>query len=93
MSGKFGVSETRELVIFLKNLILLCMKEMKEDGFQPDDLKAILTDPQIASDFFLAIEGISTAKEEMKELDFQDGLEISKFLYSCVTEIVSEIRK
>jgi hypothetical protein len=92
MAGKYGIVETRELILFFKTLILRSVRETRVDGFQPEDLKRILNDPQLLKDFFLAVGGAETASKELHEIDFMDGLELGKFLYACVVEIVSELK-
>ena len=92
MAGKYGVQETREVLLFVKSLVVRVIKDSRVDGFSYEDFSSILSDPQVAKDFFIAVQGSDRVDEEVKELDFLDGVELSKFAYACVAEIIGELK-
>lgn len=93
MGGKYGTVEFREIVLFFKTVLVRVIQEYKDDGkLNVEDLKDILTDDQIISDLFTALDGSEDAAAEVKEIDFDDALELAKFIYACGVEIVKELR-
>lgn len=92
MAGKYGTKETKELLNVVKVVALSIVKEVKKDGFQPKDLAAFLKDPAFDAAVKPALEGIGEVVPEVTELDFFDGLDLGKYGYAVMDEILEALK-
>ena len=92
MAGKYGTAEVRDVVLFVKTMVIRGLEMSKDGKLTPEDLQLLFSDPQLVGDFFKALEGSDQVKKELNELDFLDGLELSRFIYNAVSDIVGALR-
>ncbi len=92
MGGKYGTKETKEVVTLGKVVTLAILAEVKKDGFQVKDLGAFLKSPEFEKAVVPAVENVELVASEVTELDFFDGLALSKHAYACADEILDALK-
>ena len=86
------IKETKEVLIAVNALVLLVVKQLK-DGFQIEDLAPVLakvfTDNK---DLLDAIKGIDQVMLELKDLSFEEILELVKLQFSYIQQYLSALK-
>lgn len=92
MGGKYGVKETKDCLYLSKVITLCVLREVKKDGFQIRDLGAFLKSGEFEGAVGEALKDIDKVDDEVLELDFRDGLELSRYVYGMADDILDEVR-
>lgn len=92
MGGKFGTKNSKEVLTLGKVVTQVILQEVRKDGFQPKDLTAFLKSPAFEAAVKPAVEEIDLVDDELTELDFFDGLDLSKHVYACVSDIIDTLK-
>lgn len=87
-----GVKETKDVVTLGKVVTVEIVKAVCKDGFQLADLGAFLRSPDFEKAVVQAVDGIELVPVEAADFGLLDGLELGKHVYSCVTDIVAELK-
>lgn len=82
--GQYGIKETCEVLNLVAEIGVAIIKEVKKDGFQPQDLGAFLKSPEVDALIAPALDKIEQVPLEMGELGFLDGVQLAKFVYANV---------
>jgi hypothetical protein len=93
MAGSYSIANTKEVVKLAKLVTIRLMKGLKSDGkFELDDLVTLLADPEVVIALTVAVEGIEKVPLEAKELDWKEGLELGKYVYDAVAEVLAAVK-
>lgn len=92
MGGKYSTTETKELLTLIKAVGLAIIAESKKDGWQPKDLLAFLKSDLVEAAIGPALAGIEQVPAEVTELDFRDGLDLGRFAYGCMDELIDALK-
>lgn len=96
MTDTVGVTETKEVLVALNELALVVIKHVK-DGVQVSDIPAIITDLMGSDAFKLAlvsaVEGITKVPNEIKDVDFLEGMELAKTQLVYVPKLLEALKK
>lgn len=89
---KVGIKESKELLNGVMSMAVLMVKRFS-DGFQVDDLSAILAAMAVDPEFREAIKGLKELPVEVKDIDLQEGLELGMLVLGRVPEIIAAAQK
>jgi hypothetical protein len=92
MGGKLGTKETQDLLYLVKVSTLVVLREVMKDGFQPQDLGAVLKSPEFEAALKEAMANVTQVPAELTELDLFDDLALGRYVYGMVTDIVAELK-
>lgn len=92
MGGVYSVQNTKEMVTLAKVVTVQLVKGSKVDGFQLADLAELLKSPEFLAAVGPALADASKIVDEAKEVDFMDGLELGKHVYSAVMEVLDALK-
>ncbi len=82
-----GIKETKELLQGVMSLAILMTKRFK-DGFQMDDLSAILAEMSLNPEFRDAVSGLKKLPAEVKDIDLAEGMELGMLVLKRVPEVI-----
>lgn len=96
-TGTVGIQETTELLVGIGQLNAHVIKYLK-DGFQPgadiSQLAAdLVNDTEYRAKLQAAIVGVGKIPAEIKDLKFNEGLQLTKVLYEQVVDVIAAARK
>ena len=91
MSEKKGIKEFLELLIACLTVALMLFKRLR-DGFQMDDLTAIVGEVMVSPEIRAGFEGIQEVPEEVKDMDVMEGLMVGKAIFEFVPKFVEVAR-
>ncbi len=74
---KVGIKETKELLVALTSLTFLTIKNYKETKNLLPSIVSALSSEGMGAKLEAAIVGITSVVEEIKDLDFQEALELA----------------
>ncbi|MCP3681737.1 MAG: hypothetical protein GY861_03515 [bacterium] len=86
-----GIKETKEVMALVKAIAIPILKEVKKDGFQPQDILAFIGSPGFTAALQPAISGITQVPAEVADISVMEGLELGKYVYDIVQEIMAEV--
>lgn len=92
MSGKFGVKATEEVLVLVKTVALSIIAEVSKDGYQMTDLLAFLKSPELEKSLAPVVKDLTMVPAELTELDVWDDIELGKFAYGIVQELVGALK-
>jgi DNA-binding transcriptional MerR regulator len=92
MGGVHGTKETKDWLYVGKVVVLNILREARKDGFQMKDIGAFLKSPEFEGALREAIKDTDKVDEEILEMDFFDGLDIARYGYSMMDDILGEFR-
>lgn len=93
MGGKHSVKNLKEILTVVKVASIVVIREVVKDGYQHKDLGAFLKSPEFEAAIKPAIEDAHLAVSEVTELDFFDGLDLGRHVYTMADEILDELKK
>lgn len=93
MGGLHSVSATKSLLLLVKTLFVCIKREMKDGELSSEDIGKILSSREFHTAALASIGNIRDVSKELKELDFADGLDLSRFVYDVAMDIVEELKK
>lgn len=92
MGGKHGTKNVKDCLYLGKVVTLCILREVKKDGFQYKDLGAFLKSAEFEAAVAEAVKDVDQVVPELTELDFFDGLDLGKYVYSSVNDILDELK-
>ncbi len=78
-----NVKESKELLVAVDKLVLIFIKTFG-NGYQAEDLPALLISLTTEPAFMEAIDGITGIKEEIKDLDVGEGFDLAVTVLKAV---------
>lgn len=93
MAGKYGIKNCKEVMELVKVVSLSMIGAIKVDGFQVDDLMSFLKSPEFEAAIGPALEDIKLVPEELKELDFFDGIALARSGYDLASQIIAALKE
>lgn len=90
MAGKHGVKSTKKLMSVAKLGAISILQQIAKDGWQATDLLAPVKSPTFVSALQDAAEDFVSALPEVMELDFWDGIELSKHGWAIWDDLKTE---
>ncbi len=92
MAGKYDVHNTEELLTLVKLATISILQAIAKDGFQPKDLAAFLKSGTFEAAIAPALKDAHLVIPELSELDMWDGVQLAKFAYGQMDDILTEIK-
>ena len=89
---KMGIKNTQEVLGLVRVIALSIISEIKKDGFQPSDLVTFVKSDDFLTVLMPALEGIEFVDDELKDLDWAEGYELSKDLLIFGKEVITHLR-
>ncbi len=91
-----AVIETKEVIVALNEVIVVIAKLLK-DGFQVSDVtdlaKSVFMDEEMKAVLKKAYENISVCKDEIKEIDIMEIVELGTVQLQYIPKILEALKK
>lgn len=88
-----SVKNTKEAITLSKVITSSILERILKDGYQWDDLTYFLQTPEFQKAIGPAVEDADEILVEGADLNFFEGIELAKHIYSCVDEILEVVKK
>ena len=87
-----GIKNTKEVLSLVRIVALSVIGEIKKDGFQPSDLTRFMQSDDFLAILKPAVEGIELVDDELKDIDWVEGYDLSKEIITFGREIISLLK-
>lgn len=88
-----GINETKEVITLAGFIASHIIREIKKDGFQYTDLASFLKSDDFDAVLKPAVEGMSAVPVELTDLNFFEGVALSKHAYDVFVEEIIDALK
>lgn len=89
------IKESKELLVACNEIAIVLIKQLK-DGFQPADaselLSKIMLDEELKSKLLEAYLGMSKIKDELKDVQLAEGIELAMLQVQYVPKIIEAMK-
>lgn len=86
-----GIKETQELLDGVNELALIVIKHLK-DGAQVEDVIKIAGELVASEKMKAALEGFDAVKDEVKDIDVKEAMELVVLQAQCVPKILEALK-
>lgn len=93
MQEKKDIKNFKEVINLAFIIVIAILKEVKKDGFQVSDLFVFLASPEFQAAVKPAMEGIEELPAELKDMDVNEGFELSVSAIFYVKQIIEIYKK
>ncbi len=93
MGGMYGVKATESAIDLTMVVAVAIIQEAQKSGWKWSDLPAFLKSPKLEEALKPVIATATAIPSEIGELDLWDDIELGRYVYGKVQQLVEEIKK
>lgn len=90
--SQYGIQNLKEVLALVFTVAVAIVREIKKDGFQPQDLLAFLQSKDFEKVLKPAIDDIGQVGNEASDIGYLEGFELARYAYAWINDVIDELK-